>query len=80
MIGAMRTPNTHPQYQLSPAGVSRDGQRENDQGLLGKGKCESNESVIVVGRTCVSDFCHVPILVEGVPCLALVDTGLTVTG
>lgn len=34
---------------------------------------------VVVGRTCVGDFCHVPVTVEGVPCSALVDTGSTVT-
>ena len=37
------------------------------------------EPVVVVGRTCVGDFCHVPVTVEGVPCTALVDTGSTVT-
>ena len=37
------------------------------------------EPVVVVGRTCVGDFCHVPGTVEGVPCTALVDTGSTVT-
>lgn len=37
------------------------------------------EPVVVVGRTCVGDFCHVPVTVEGVPCSALVDTGSTVT-
>ncbi|KAK0140088.1 hypothetical protein N1851_022974 [Merluccius polli] len=39
----------------------------------------SPELVVVVGRTCVGDFCHVPVTVEGVPCSALVDTGSTVT-
>lgn len=33
----------------------------------------------VVGRTCVGDFCHVPVTIEGVSCSALVDTGSTVT-
>ena len=33
----------------------------------------------MVGRTCVGDFCHVPVTIEGVPCSALVDTGSTVT-
>ena len=33
----------------------------------------------MVGRTWAGDFCHVPVTVEGVACLALVDTGSTVT-
>ena len=37
------------------------------------------EPVVVVGRTCVGDFCHVPVTMEGVPCFSLVDTGSTVT-
>ena len=37
------------------------------------------ETVVVVGRTWAGDFCHVPVTVEGVACLALVDTGSTVT-
>ncbi|KAM9517048.1 uncharacterized protein ACWYII_044209 [Salvelinus alpinus] len=32
------------------------------------------EPVVVVGRTCVGDFCHVPVTVGGVPCSALVET------
>ncbi|KAJ8002405.1 hypothetical protein DPEC_G00179790 [Dallia pectoralis] len=35
--------------------------------------------VVVVGRTTVGDFCNIRIKVEGVGCLALVDTGSTVT-
>eukprot|EP00063_Salmo_salar_P030992 XP_014005827.1 PREDICTED: uncharacterized protein LOC106574453 [Salmo salar] len=35
--------------------------------------------VVVVGRTTVGDFCNVIVKVEGVECLALVDTGSTVT-
>ncbi|KAJ8006814.1 hypothetical protein DPEC_G00111130 [Dallia pectoralis] len=35
--------------------------------------------VVVVGRTTVGDFCNISIKVEGVECLALVDTGSTVT-
>ncbi|RXN35620.1 contactin-associated -like 5 [Labeo rohita] len=35
--------------------------------------------VVVVGRTAISDFCHIPICIEGVECTALVDTGSTVT-
>ncbi|KAJ7989378.1 hypothetical protein DPEC_G00303910 [Dallia pectoralis] len=35
--------------------------------------------VVVVGRTTVGDFCNIRIKVEGVECLALVDTGSTVT-
>ncbi|KAL1272916.1 hypothetical protein QQF64_028778 [Cirrhinus molitorella] len=77
MTGDVRTPNILPHQESWSAEVSRDRLRED--GLLGKGDCGPKESVVVVGRTCVSDFCHVPILVEGVPCLALVDTGSTVT-
>ncbi|KAL1270325.1 hypothetical protein QQF64_032614 [Cirrhinus molitorella] len=77
MTGDVRTPNIPPHQESWSAEVSRDRLRED--GLLGKGDCGPKESVVVVGRTCVSDFCHVPILVEGVPCLALVDTGSTVT-
>ena len=37
------------------------------------------QNVIVVGRTSISDFCHIPNCIEGVSCSALVDTGSTVT-
>ena len=32
-----------------------------------------------MGRTSIADFCHIPICIEGVSCMALVDTGSTVT-
>ena len=34
---------------------------------------------VVVGRACVGDYYHIPVMVEGVPSFALVDTGSTVT-
>lgn len=34
---------------------------------------------MVMGQTSVWDFCHVPVTMEGVSCMALVDMGLTVT-
>lgn len=40
---------------------------------------DREQDLVMVGRTSISDFCHVPICIEGVPCTALVDTGSTVT-
>lgn len=55
--------------RVSPVDASQARQDSGDQG----------RDVIVVGRTSISDFCHIPICIEGVPCTALVDTGSTVT-
>ena len=60
----MRNPGSISQLPPSLGGAHRQGQVE---------------PVVVVGRICVGDFCHVPVTVEGMPCSALVDTGSTVT-
>jgi len=71
------TPNPHP--QVSTAGAQqytrghqtpRPPEADDDSEL---------EPVVAVGRTGKGDSCYVPITVEGVPCLALLDTGSTVT-
>ncbi|KAI3361646.1 hypothetical protein L3Q82_002011 [Scortum barcoo] len=40
---------------------------------------DTAESARVVGWTHAGDFCHVPIILAGAPCTALVDTGSTAT-
>lgn len=35
--------------------------------------------VMIVGRTAILDFCHIPICIKKVECTVLVDTGSTVT-
>lgn len=55
--------------RVAPVDASQAQQDSGDQG----------RDLIVVGRTSISDFCHIPICIEGVPCTALVDTGSTVT-
>lgn len=67
MSGDVRTLNSHPDHETFPSGVKGVGQTKRKHVLLGEGEYGHKESVVVVGRTCVSDFCHVPILVEGVP-------------
>lgn len=38
-----------------------------------------HEPVVAVGRASAGDSCYLPVMVEGVPCSALLDTGSTVT-
>lgn len=46
---------------------------------LPPGAGDTAESARVVGWTHAGDFCHVPIILAGAPCTALVTTGSTAT-
>ncbi|KAJ8413751.1 hypothetical protein AAFF_G00082580 [Aldrovandia affinis] len=76
--GAVRTPGSVPQL-YSLMGGAQHHRRGSMASLLETNDCTCLEPIVVAGRTCVGDFCHVPVTVEGVPCSALVDMGSTVT-
>ncbi|KAJ3605553.1 hypothetical protein NHX12_027598 [Muraenolepis orangiensis] len=64
--------------------TSEEGARQHrwgSQALLPPAADDSTclEPVVVVSFAGGGDSCYVPVTVEGVPCTALVDTGLTVT-
>lgn len=61
----------------TPKPMSRSAPVQADRPTMNNGMNELG--VVVVGRTAISDFCHIPICIEGVECNALVDTGSTVT-
>lgn len=61
----------------TPEPMSRSSLKQTDRPTMSSGTGE--HGVVVVGRTAISDFCHIPICIEGVECTALVDTGSTVT-
>ncbi|KAL7885282.1 hypothetical protein AOLI_G00055770 [Acnodon oligacanthus] len=47
--------------------------------LTKKNSTRGEQTVAVVGQTSISDFCHISINIEGVACIALVDTTSIVT-
>ncbi|KAL0147701.1 hypothetical protein M9458_056979 [Cirrhinus mrigala] len=61
----------------TPESMSCSSQKQANKPTMSSGTGE--HGVVVVGRTAISDFCHIPICIEGVECTALVDTGSTVT-
>ncbi|XP_029601952.1 uncharacterized protein LOC115186468, partial [Salmo trutta] len=77
--GAARTHPPAPKPTVSKRGTQQRRQEGGDLLPQGVAAAVFPSPVVVVGRTTVGDFCNVIVKVEGVECLALVDTGSTVT-
>ncbi|XP_029574004.1 uncharacterized protein LOC115165110 [Salmo trutta] len=77
--GAARTHPPAPEPTVSKRGTQQRRQEGGDLLPQGVAAAVFPSPVVVVGRTTVGDFCNVIVKVEGVECLALVDTGSTVT-
>ena len=79
----MRTPTVTP-TPGSQASTAEEGAQQHNRGSQVPRATETDvgsglEPVVAVGRTGKGDSCYVPVTVEGVACLALVDSGSTVT-
>lgn len=77
--GDMRTRQPHPSLLHGGAQDQNLGIQELLSTVMDDYDNSSWEPVVAVGLASTGDSCYVPVLVEGVPCSALVDTGSTVT-